>query len=95
MCGADNSIYSHIKYVTISGRTIEEVLQSIKNDTNSVIIGSISDDILEPELNEVIVPIISADKADYLFKISMNTRTPLTFTETFNGVPVLTRKENK
>lgn len=95
LCGADSNIYRYIKYVTISGRTIEEVLQSIKKDTDSVIIGSISDDILEPELNEVIVPIISADKADYLFKISMNTRTPLTFTETFNGVPVLTRKENK
>lgn len=95
LCGADSNIYRYIKYVTISGRTIEEVLQSIKNDNDSVIIGSISDDILEPELNEVIVPIISADKADYLFKISMNTRTPLTFTETFNGVRVLTRKENK
>ena len=95
LCGADSNIYRYIKYVTISGRTIEEVLQSIKNDSDSVIIGSISDDILEPELNEIIMPIISADKADYLFKISMNTCAPLTFTETFNGVPVLTRKENK
>lgn len=93
LCGADNSIYRHIKYMPINGRTTEEVLQSIKNDNGSVIIGSISDDILEPELQEIIIPIISADKADYLFKISMNTSRPLTFTETFNGVPVLTRKE--
>ena len=95
LCGADSNIYRYIKYVTISGRTIEEVLQTIKKDTDSVIIGSISDNIMEPELNEVLMPTISADKADYIFKLSMNTDTPLTFTETYNGVRVLTRKENK
>lgn len=93
LCGADNSIYRHITYMAINGRTTEEVLQSIKNDNGSVIIGSISDDILEPELQEIIILIISADKAEYLFKISMNTCTPLNFVETFNGVRVLTRKE--
>lgn len=93
LCGADNSIYRHITYIAINGRTTEEVLQSIKNDSDSVIIGSIADDIVEPELNNILMPIISADKAEYLFKISMNTHTPLNFVETFNGVKVLTRKK--